>query len=71
MVVIDHFPSFLNPVIHRPDVGAPLTLRCHPPKSFPEGMIYWGEYKLDGRLEPLELTDRISLDYNGTTLSPV
>ena len=69
MLVLDHFPSSLNPVIHRPHVGAPLTLRCHPPKSFPGGMVYWGEYKFDGRLEPLQLTDRISLDYNGITLS--
>ena len=31
-------------------------------------MVYWGEYKIYGRLEPLELTERISLDYNGIEL---
>jgi len=68
LVVLDYFPSAQNPVIHHPDVGASLTLRCHPPKSYPEGMVYWGEYKINGRLEPLELTERISLDYDGMSL---
>lgn len=63
----------MNPVINTPSIGAPLTLRCRPPKSFPEGMIYWGEYKVDdiGRLEPLELTERVSLDYDGSSLFDV
>lgn len=71
LVVLNHFASALNPVIHRPHIGASLTLRCRPPKSFPEGMVYWGEYKIYGRLEPLEPTDRISLDYDGIMLFAV
>jgi len=68
LVVVNRFQLFWNPVIHRPHVGAALTLRCRPPKSFPEGMIYWGQYTVGGRLEPLELTERVSQDYDGIIL---
>ena len=59
------FPTVKEPKIHRPFVGAPLTLRCQPPYGYPKGIVYWGEYKAGSKLKPIENSDRVALDYEG------
>lgn len=63
--VLDHFPSLKQPKIHSPFIGTPLILTCDPPKSYPEGLVYWGENRPGSKLKPIENTDRISSDYKG------
>ena len=66
-VALDPFPTVIDPQVHRPAVGSSLTLRCDPPASYPPGTVYWGtETKGGPKLRPIENTDRVSLDYEGT-----
>lgn len=64
--VQDPFPFIKDLKIHRPHVGSPLTLQCHPPLSYPKGIVYWGETHKGSRLKSIETSARISLDYEGT-----
>jgi len=66
VAALDPFPTVRDPQIHRPAVGSALTLRCDPPPSYPPGTVYWGETKNGPKLRPIENTDRVSLDYEGT-----
>ena len=63
---LDPFPTVRDPQIHRPAVGSSLSLECHPPASYPPGNVYWGETKNEAKLQPIETTNRVSLDYEGT-----
>ena len=65
-VVQEPFPSVREPKVHRPVVGNSLTLQCKPPYGYPEGIVYWGEFKSGEKLKPIENTERVSLDYEGT-----
>jgi len=63
---LEPFPPVGEPQVHRPTVGSSLSLRCEPPPSYPPGNVYWGD-KSGRQLRPLENTDRVSLDYEGTS----
>ena len=63
--VLETFDSVKEPQMHQPEVGDSLTLRCHPPKSYPSGQIYWGESTPGARFQPLTDTERRLLDYDG------
>jgi len=63
--VLEPFPTIKEPRVHRPIVGSALTLQCHPTFSYPPGVIYWGENNQSSKLQPIENTNRVSLDYNG------
>jgi len=63
---LDPFPTLTEPQVHRPRVGSSLTLRCNPPHSYPPGHVYWAD-KGGTQLRPLETTDRVSLDYEGSS----
>jgi len=67
--VLDPFPTVLEPRYHRPGVGTPLSFRCNPPSSYPQGAVYWGENRSGPKLRPIETTERIVADYEGISLS--
>jgi len=64
--VLETFPTVRDPKVHRPKVGSSLILLCHPPLSYPQGIIYWGENNHSTKLKPIDNTERVSLDYHGT-----
>ena len=64
VTALDPFPTVIDPEVHRPAVGSPLTLECDPPHSYPPGNVYWGD-KSGPQLRPLDNTNRVSLDYQG------
>jgi len=64
-VVQEPFPSVRDPKVHRPVVGAALSLHCRPPYCYPPGVVYWGEFKSGEKLKPIENNERVSLDYDG------
>ena len=64
--VLGDFEPVTNPLVHRPDVGADLVLRCNPPQSYPSGDVYWS-YDHFKRLPPyvyIPLSSRVSLGYD-------
>lgn len=64
--VLDPFPTIYEPVHRAPVVGEPLTLPCSTPKSYPKGISYWGINRpFSNKLEAIENTDRVMLDYEG------
>jgi hypothetical protein len=67
-IVQEPFPTVREPKVHRPTVGKSLTLRCQPPYGYPKGVVYWGEYKAGSKLKPIELSERVALDYDGNGL---
>lgn len=71
--VQDTFPSAAQPTVHRPVIGYPLTLRCHPPKSIPVGIVLWATTEAGSQddstsLEFISYDDRITKDLDGLWL---
>lgn len=77
--VMDAFATAEGPPpIREPVIGEPLTLECHPPKSYPTGVIYWAttEASSGGQSKGLTSSDstifnpiatdaRVTTDYQG------
>ena len=62
------FPT--NPArVHEPVVGDYQKLVCLPPDSYPPAQVYWGETTSGGKLQPIDETERIMLDYEGMSTS--
>jgi len=61
---LEPFPTVRQPRVHRPVVGSPLTLRCRPPRSYPQPTIFWGVENVG--LQQIDTDDRVTLDYLGT-----
>lgn len=63
--------AYLEPFIttstinHRPRLGASLTLRCIPPKSFPKADVFWATIVAGQTFTPIDLTDRLTMDPEG------
>ena len=50
-------------------VGDYQKLVCLPPDSYPPAQVYWGETTSGGKLQPIDETERIMLDYEGMSTS--
>ncbi|XP_061175831.1 neuroglian-like [Saccostrea echinata] len=52
-------------VTHRPQLGESVTLNCVPPTSIPPADVVWVLRAADGRIEPINYDNRISMDLEG------
>ena len=65
---MDPFSSVTEPRVHTPEVGEYLKLKCSPPKSYPEGDVYWARGGSDMKTSSrnrVAANARIALDYEG------
>jgi hypothetical protein len=62
------YPSDLEPfqtsgtLMHYPDLGDSLTLRCIPPLSFPTPDIFWATISDGEPFIPIDLDSRVTMD---------
>jgi len=63
--VLERFPTLVRVQVHTVVAGKPVKLQCEPPASYPTGNIYWGVHGNDGKLFPVDNTERITMDYDG------
>ena len=64
LVVLEPFTP--APVVdHKERQGHPLTLNCIPPRSYPKADIFWATIVNNDRFEPIDLTDRVTMDPEG------
>ena len=59
--VLEAFPQ-KSVKINRPQIGSSLTLRCTPPTSFPHAEIFWAMSIYGMRFQPVDYTDRVTID---------
>ena len=64
-VVLEPFPDKRR-TTNRPHIGNSLTLKCTPPYSFPHPNIFWAIVTSANRLEPVDYTNRVTIDPIGT-----
>src|SRR6218665_4563 len=66
-VVLDTFETGAGDVVVRwVRVGESLTLVCGVPHSHPPPNVFWTRVESDSRNKPIEMTRRISVDYDGS-----
>ena len=66
--VASDLESFISSTVptHRPQLGDSLTLPCIPPKSYPKPEIFWATIQPGTGFDPIDLTDRVTIDPEGT-----
>jgi len=64
VAILEPFPSS-SPRMYDPLLGAPLTLACVKPRSFPAPDVFWSVLVENQRYTPVSLSDRISIDPEG------
>ena len=65
LAAMSPFPTVTDPKIHTPVVGESLVLRCEPPYSYPEGIVYWAESKPGAKISAIDNTERVTQDFKG------
>nr|XP_022313955.1 neuroglian-like [Crassostrea virginica] len=53
------------PITHHPQQGESLRLDCVPPLSFPPSHFEWALTNSEGRIEPVNYDNRITMDFEG------
>ena len=64
MAILEEFAAIITRY-HHPSLGHPLTLRCVPPRSYPPADLFWASIDDDGGIVPVELSNRVSMDWDG------
>ena len=62
--VLEPFPP-ASVVSHYPLKGHPEILKCVPPRSYPKADIFWATVVSNERFNPIDLTDRVTMDPEG------
>lgn len=56
------------PITHHTQLGESLRLDCVPPRSFPPARFEWALTNSEGRIEPVNYDNRITMDFEGLHL---